>query len=235
LLTLKHKLPYSILILDQEPVRFFKTIPYLQEHFFKVLLVDTISAFELHLLHDKPDAVLIRLDFAQTDAISYMQELKKRFDNDIKIILFKDPPIEDYAVELALQSGADGVIHFQYKAAILTPFMRNLLRRKKSLQDQLKISDFIIDDERFEVRFKNIPIVLPKKEFNLLKILMDNPDHIFTKEELSEVIWNDIRIAQKRTIDVHVYNIRKAIHKLIIKSYKGKGYRYNQNFLSVIK
>lgn len=232
MLTLKNKLPYCILILDHEPSRFFKTLPQLQQHFTNVVLADTISAFETHVLNDAPDAVLIRLDFNHADAIVYIQDLKKQYGEGFKIIVFKDLPIEDFAIELALQSGADSVIQFQNKPAILIPFMRNLLRRVNSVKHLAPQSDFIMDDERFEVRYKNKPIVLPKKEFKLLKTLVDQPEKIFTKNELAELIWKDSSIAQKRTIDVHVYNIRQAIHKLIIKSYKGKGYRFFVNFNS---
>jgi DNA-binding response OmpR family regulator len=232
LLTLNNVLPYGVLILDYEPSRFFKTLPQLQQHFSKVLLSDAITSFESHLLSNALDVVLIRLDYTHTDTIGYIKELKKQFKNDIKFVLFKEPPIEDFVLEIALEAGADAVIPFQHKSAILIPFLRNLLRRKNKLQRIMPAQDFIMDDERFEVRYNNLPIVLPKKEFNLLKTLVEHPDKIFTKIELAELIWNDQSIAQKRTIDVHVYNIRQAIHKLIIKSYKGKGYRYNLNFIS---
>ncbi|MFO0436137.1 MAG: winged helix-turn-helix domain-containing protein, partial [Sphingobacteriaceae bacterium] len=72
-------------------------------------------------------------------------------------------------------------------------------------------------------------IELPKKEFRILMLLHNDQNKFFSKEELAINIWNDETIAKKRTIDVHIYNIRKILGKRIIQSQKGKGYRLNKS------
>jgi two-component system alkaline phosphatase synthesis response regulator PhoP len=67
---------------------------------------------------------------------------------------------------------------------------------------------------------------LPRKEFELLSLLVSRPNKVFTREEILSGIWGDDVIVGDRTIDVHVRKIRQKIGNGHISTVKGLGYKY---------
>ena len=65
----------------------------------------------------------------------------------------------------------------------------------------------------------------------LFELLYNNSDKYFSKVDLAKIIWTDESMALKRTIDVHVYNIRQFFGKNIILSKKGIGYSLNKKLI----
>ena len=67
---------------------------------------------------------------------------------------------------------------------------------------------------------------LPKKEFELLALLANNPKKLFARDEIFRNVWGEDNYISDRTIDVHVRRIRKRIGHNVIKTVKGVGYRF---------
>jgi two-component system, OmpR family, alkaline phosphatase synthesis response regulator PhoP len=67
---------------------------------------------------------------------------------------------------------------------------------------------------------------LPKKEFELLKLLISKPEKVFTREEIFSRVWGDDVIVGDRTIDVHIRKLREKIGEENIRTIKGVGYKY---------
>jgi two-component system alkaline phosphatase synthesis response regulator PhoP len=84
----------------------------------------------------------------------------------------------------------------------------------------------LIDSERFLVINKGKEIILPKKEFELLRLLASKPNKVFSREEIFSKIWGDNVIVGDRTIDVHVRKIREKIGIENITTVKGVGYKF---------
>ena len=70
-------------------------------------------------------------------------------------------------------------------------------------------------------------MVLPKKEFELLSLLLSKPEKVFTREEIFNRIWDNTAIVGERTIDVHIRKLREKIGDDYIKTVKGVGYRFS--------
>ena len=58
-------------------------------------------------------------------------------------------------------------------------------------------------------------------------MFVQEPDKIFTREEIYSIIWGELILVGDRTLDVHVRNLRKKIGKENIQTYKGVGYSFN--------
>ena len=69
-------------------------------------------------------------------------------------------------------------------------------------------------------------IALPKKEFELLYLLMSQPDQVFRREEILETVWGKDVYIGDRTIDVHIRKIREKIGDDYFKTIKGIGYKF---------
>jgi two-component system alkaline phosphatase synthesis response regulator PhoP len=86
----------------------------------------------------------------------------------------------------------------------------------------------VIDSERYVVFNKGQEIILPKKEFELLRLLASKPNKVFSREEIFSKIWGDNVIVGDRTIDVHVRKIREKIGIENIRTVKGVGYKFEK-------
>jgi len=86
--------------------------------------------------------------------------------------------------------------------------------------------DLVIDRERYLIYLKGREIVLPRKEFELISLLISKPDKVFTREEIFDKIWGENIVVGDRTIDVHIRKLREKLGEQYIKTVKGIGYKY---------
>ena len=82
-----------------------------------------------------------------------------------------------------------------------------------------------IDRNQIYVILEGEEINLPKKEFELLDLLMSKPGNIFTREVILDTVWGSDIVVGDRTIDVHIRKLREKIGDHYIKTVKGVGYK----------
>ncbi|MFM7766873.1 MAG: winged helix-turn-helix domain-containing protein, partial [Bacteroidota bacterium] len=91
-----------------------------------------------------------------------------------------------------------------------------------------RIGDLVIDREKYSVTYKSQELMFPRKEFELLSLLISKPGKVFTRDEIMNKVWGDDIIVGDRTIDVHIRKIREKLGDDSIKTIKGVGYKYDQ-------
>ena len=104
-----------------------------------------------------------------------------------------------------------------------------MFRRKRSDKVQkstIKIKDLVIDKSSYTVTQKDKNITLPKKEFELLFYLAQNPNKVHTRDELLQNIWGSDVYVLARTVDVHIRKVREKIGEGYISTLKGVGYKF---------
>jgi two-component system alkaline phosphatase synthesis response regulator PhoP len=89
----------------------------------------------------------------------------------------------------------------------------------------ITLDDITINPEMINVVVGDKEIHLPPKEFSLLYMLMEQPERIFTREEILSNVWGDDVVVVNRTIDVHISKLSKKCGKPIVTTFKGKGYK----------
>jgi len=174
-----------------------------------------------------PHLIVMDVMMPEMDGITAVEEIRKNKSLDETLIVFLTARSEDYSQIAGFEAGADDYIAKPIKPKVLISRVNALLRRslKKDSGKIIKIGDLIINQEKFEVLLNNKKIVLPKKEFKLLKLLASSPSKVFTREEIFVKVWGDDVIVGDRTIDVHVRKIREKIGDDYIKTIKGIGYK----------
>jgi two-component system alkaline phosphatase synthesis response regulator PhoP len=90
----------------------------------------------------------------------------------------------------------------------------------------LEHGDLTINREKYNVTYKNNPITLARKEFELLSLLASKPGKVFLRNEILEKVWGTEVIVGDRTIDVHVRKIRQKVGVDYISTVKGVGYKF---------
>ncbi len=95
------------------------------------------------------------------------------------------------------------------------------------VKDVLEANGIRVDLEKVLVYQEDREMQLPKKEFELLVLLMSKPGKVFKREEIYAQIWGNELFVGDRTIDVHIRKLREKIGEDKIKTVKGVGYKFD--------
>ena len=220
----------NIVFVDNAVHRIFKTVDSLRLQYPTIKIFNSENRLFEYINEEKLDVVFLNLDLQPNDGVLVLKELKSKLLTHCPFVIIYADKQDDFAVELAFNAGADAFISFYNKPAVLSLYLKNLLRRQTQQIHQNERS-ILIDRDKYLIFRNGNPIQLPRKEFKLFELLYHQHDKFFSKQEIAKIIWNDEAIANKRTIDVHVYNIRQFFGKRIIQSQKGKGYRMNKKII----
>ncbi len=181
-----------------------------------------------------PHLILLDVMMPEMDGIETCEELRKNSSLDQTLIVFLTARGEDYSQIAGFDAGADDYLTKPIKPKVLISRISALLKRIRRKDDQemkedipiIELPDLIIDQERFLIVKDGVEIVLPKKEFELLKLLISKPEKVFTRDEIFSRVWGDDVIVGDRTIDVHIRKLREKIGEKKIRTIKGVGYKY---------
>ena len=104
-----------------------------------------------------------------------------------------------------------------------------MLRRgeTETKKTSIRVGNIEIDEDKYLVYKDNDPLNLPRKEFQLLQLLMSKPGRVFTRDEIMNKVWGTETIVGDRTIDVHIRKLREKIGDDYFKTIKGVGYKFD--------
>ena len=227
---------YKILLVDDEP-DVLEFIGYnLKKEGYEVLTASSGSEAIQIALAELPHLVLMDVMMPGKDGMETCEEMRTYPQLENCMIAFLTARAEDYSQIAGFEAGADDYINKPVKPKVLQTRIKALLKRydkseleKDTVETKTKTvftADLMIDKERFVVFKKGKKITLPKKEFELLALLMSKPDKVFGREEIFSLVWGDDIIVGDRTIDVHVRKLREKIGDKYIKTLKGVGYKF---------
>lgn len=99
----------------------------------------------------------------------------------------------------------------QVQARVKAVLRRSLEQKKKPKENVLQYKTLQLDIERIKATIDGTEIALTKKEFEILKLLLENINHVFSREEILSRVWKDEVYVLDRTIDVNITRLRKKI------------------------
>tara|TARA_B100000212_G_scaffold94054_1_gene69142 strand:+ start:136 stop:804 length:669 start_codon:yes stop_codon:yes gene_type:complete len=175
----------------------------------------------------KPDLIIVDLMMPKMNGIEMCENIRNDKKLSNVIILFLTARSEDYTQIAALDSGADDFLKKPIKPKLLISKVKSIMRRfslNKNLKNYIH-KDVELDIEKYSVKIKGDNINLARKEFDLLKLLINQPGKVYTREEILNDVWgNDIHVVD-RTIDVHINRLRDKLGQKFIETIKGIGYK----------
>ena len=177
-----------------------------------------------------PHLILLDVMMPEMDGIAACQALRQHSELDKTIICFLSARSEDESQLAGFEVGADDYLAKPIKVQILVSRVKALLKRVDESEVTTTAaptpSALTIDSERFMIIKDGQEIVLPRKEFNLLKLLYSKPQKVFSREEIFNRVWGSDVVVGDRTIDVHIRKLREKIGEGHIITIKGVGYKY---------
>jgi two-component system, OmpR family, alkaline phosphatase synthesis response regulator PhoP len=224
---------YKILIVDDEP-DITEFIGYnLKREGFSVSIANSgKNAIELaqKLI---PHLIILDIMMPGMDGIEVCEKIRAIPSLKNSMIAFLTARGEDYSQIAGFTAGGDDYITKPIKPKVLLSRISALLKRIEPIKiikveetNSLQIGDLIIDKERYIVTKGNTELSLPKKEFELLLLLLSRPGKVFTRNEIFRLVWGDDVVVGDRTIDVHIRKLREKIGEELILTIKGVGYKF---------
>lgn len=174
-----------------------------------------------------PQLILVDLLMPVLDGIDICLDLRHCEELSNSLIVFHSERSEDYSQIAAFNAGADDYIIKPVKSRVLISRLKALLKRHSIHSDaevKVNLMGLTIDRERYLIFKDGEEIVLPRKEFELLALLSTSPRKVFTRKEISQLIWGYEIYSKNRTIDVHIRKLREKLGDKYIKTIKGIGY-----------
>ncbi|MFM8911977.1 MAG: response regulator transcription factor [Flammeovirgaceae bacterium] len=179
-----------------------------------------------------PDLVLLDIMMPRMDGVEACRQIRAMPELANTFIVFLTARTEEYSEIAAFDGGADDYIQKPIKPRALMSRISALFRRdskKKNESSQIKIGDLVIDRASYTIKVKGREVSLPKKEFELLFFLAQNPNKVFNRDDLLQNIWGSDVYVLARTVDVHIRKVREKIGEDYISTVKGVGYKFNLN------
>ncbi|HRE74957.1 MAG TPA: response regulator transcription factor [Flavobacteriales bacterium] len=175
----------------------------------------------------KPHLILMDVMMPGMDGVEACMSLRDMDEFKTTIIAFLTARGEDYSQIAGFDSGADDYITKPIKPRVLISRIKALLRRGSTLNvaSPESLSGISVDRERYLVFKDGEEMSLPKKEFELLALLLSKPGKVFTREAILNEVWGNDIVVGDRTIDVHIRKLREKLGEDLIRTVKGVGYK----------
>jgi len=190
-------------------------------------------------LNDDFDLVILDLMMPKLDGIETMKIIREKSSVPILIMSAKDSDV-DKAIGLGL--GADDYISKPFSMIEISARIKAVIRRatkysnndKKEEEVLIKIGNITIDVDNFVVIKNDQNIQLTSKEFEMLKLFIQNPNRVFTKAQIYSSVWKEEYYGDDNVINVHMRRLREKIEDdpskpQFIKTLWGIGYKLEVN------
>ncbi|MEI7421952.1 MAG: response regulator transcription factor [Prolixibacteraceae bacterium] len=231
-MTEKENVPRILLVDDEEDILEFVSYN-LEREGFKVFTARNGREAIQMVTKVKPDLVILDVMMPEMDGIAACEEIRKLPGCRDVVIAFLTARGEDYSQIAGFDAGADDYITKPIRPKVLISRVKALLKRtggnmaEAAEQEKvLHIGNLVIDKEKFTLRVDDDEMMLPRKEFELLSLLVSKPDKVFLRDEIYKAVWGDNVIVGDRTIDVHIRKLREKIGNDHIRTLKGIGYKF---------
>lgn len=221
--------PHKVLLVDDE-ADILEFLSYnLKKEGYIVEAVDNGAEAVRRARDFHPSLILLDVMMPGMDGVETCRQLRDLPNGKSFLIAFLTARGEDYSQIAGFDAGADDYITKPIKPRLLISRIAALLRRASGVDtpDQINLGELTLNREKFQLTKAGVVIPLPKKEFELLALLVSKPGKVFLREEILDKVWGGDVIVGDRTIDVHIRKLREKIGENYIKTIKGVGYKFD--------
>jgi two-component system alkaline phosphatase synthesis response regulator PhoP len=179
-----------------------------------------------------PDLILLDIMMPNQDGVETCRQLRELPELENTFIIFLTARSEEYSEVAAFDIGADDYITKPIKPRALMSRIGAMFRRgevKSKDSNLISVGDLTIDKTSYTIMKKDQKITLPKKEFQLLYFLAQNPNKVYSRDDLLQNIWGTDVYVLARTVDVHIRKVREKIGEGFIRTVKGVGYKFEMS------
>ena len=177
---------------------------------------------------ERPDVVLLDLMLPGLPGLDVLRAIRREAATPVIVVSAKDAEAD---VVTALELGADDYVTKPYSVRELVARVRVATRRTAGMgpSETLTAGNASLDLGALRLRVGEDEVDLPKKEFEVLQLLMEQPRRVVPREEFLDTVWGFAWIGDTRTLDQHIRRLRRRLEDLsssaTIETVRGVGYR----------
>jgi len=222
----------SLLIVEDEPKIARLMADYLTSHNFDTTIISHGDDVLPWLNQHAPALMLLDVMLPGKDGLTLCREIRQQWP--ALPIIMVTAKVEEVDRLLGLELGADDYICKPFSPREVVARVKAVLRRSQASVEPLEVegqAPVTLDEEGWQALAHGQDLGLTAVEFQLLRVMMQSPGRIFSREQLMDHMYRDNRIVSERTVDSHIKKLRKKIHEAlpeleIIRSVYGVGYKY---------
>lgn len=213
---------------DDNTIREIEVYTLVQTGFEARGFADGISMLEA-LKSEKPQLIVLDIMLPGKDGVEVLKEIKSNLSTaEIPVIMATAKGTEPDKIK-GLDTGADDYLVKPFGVMEMVSRIKAVLRRcsNKSEEKSLSVGKIKLDDKTHIVTVDNEKVSLTFKEFEILKLFMQNPSIVFSREQLLSSVWGVDYLGESRTVDIHINTLRKKLGDFgkCIETVIGVGYK----------
>ena len=210
-----------ILLVEDEPAVRTGTEQFLRQRGFTVLTA--ASGEEALEQFAEADAIILDIMLPGISGIEVLHQIRQA--SDVPVLMLT--ALHDEPTQVAsFDELADDYMSKPFSLVILEKRIRALLRRQQPTVTLWRRGLASVDFAAYQGFYDGADAHLKPKEVQLLKLLVDNPNMVWSRQAIIDKLWLDDEVPFDRVIDVYIKNLRKKLHLDCIITVKGVGYRY---------
>jgi two-component system catabolic regulation response regulator CreB len=221
-----------VLIVEDEPA-IADTIQYaLETDGFSTICL-TSGQGVLSLLSKEPvDLMVLDIGLPDIHGFDLCREIRKTRSIPILFLTARNAEIDKV---VGLEIGGDDYMTKPFSPRELSARVKAILRRTRpSPPSSLPVQAFSVDESRRQIFFFGKPLDLSRYEYALLKTFIRRPGHVFSRDQLMELCWDEPDTSLDRTVDAHIKNIRNKLRSIKsdadpIATHRGMGYSLKED------
>ena len=224
---------HRILVIEDEPAILAGIKDNLEMEGYQVVTASDGQEGLRQALATDPDVVLLDVMMPKLSGFDVLRKLREHRIRGSIIILTAKRAEEDKVKGLKL--GADDYVTKPFSVVELLARVQAVLRRTDPPKDPLRdvcFADVRVDFAKLEAWKAEKKLDLTPREFKILRLFVENPGKVISRNELLDKVWGYDVFPTTRTVDNHIVHLRKAVEDVpadpkIITSVRGVGYKFN--------
>ena len=211
----------NILLVEDEPALRTGTEQFLAQRGFTVIAAT--SGEEALEKFTEADVIILDIMLPGISGIEVLHQIRQT--SDVPVLMLT--ALHDEPTQIAsFDELADDYMSKPFSLVILEKRIRALLRRQQPTVTLWRRGLASVDFAAYQGFYDDTDAHLKPKEVQLLKLLVDNPNIVWSRQAIIDRLWRDDEVPFDRVIDVYIKNLRKKLYLDCIVTVKGVGYRY---------
>ena len=224
----------KILIVEDEPAIADNIQYVLENEGLDTVLASTGGAVAALLAEHTIDLILLDVGLPDMTGFDLLKQIRVHHTTPIIFLTARNTEIDRV---LGLEIGADDYVAKPFSPRELAARVKVVLRRARPPAAVVAVAPpavesahgFVVNTSRRQVTYRGQPLELSKYEYEILTTFIRRPGHVFSRDQLMELVWDSPESSLDRTVDAHIKNIRAKLRQAVpdadpIVTHRGTGY-----------